>query len=103
MPSAFKDDNLLSNPPPPLSLQRDSATLPSREAAIISRVGSAVAGVIGALSPHCAALLFLIGASPFDQRLVNSSISTATKPAVLTTMGMEESQQQRQLLSFCRW
>jgi hypothetical protein len=47
-------------------------------ASIISGIGSAVAGVIGALSPHhAAATLFLIGALPFDQSLVDSSIAKA--------------------------
>jgi hypothetical protein len=58
MTSAFKDDEPPSNPPMPLSPQRDTATLLSRSAAIISRIGSAMAGVVGALSPHHAAPLF---------------------------------------------
>jgi hypothetical protein len=77
MPFAFKDDDPPSNPPPPLSPQRDTATLPSCAAAIISGISSAVAGVIGALSPHCAAPLFSFGALPFTQSLGNSSISMA--------------------------
>ncbi len=51
MPSTFKDDDPPSNLPPPLSLQRDTATLPSRAAAIIRGIGSAVAGVIGLPPP----------------------------------------------------
>jgi hypothetical protein len=51
MPSKFEDDNPPSNPPLPLSLQRDTATSPSRAAAIISRIGSAMAGVIGLPPP----------------------------------------------------
>jgi hypothetical protein len=77
IPSAFKDDDPPINLLPPLSPQRDTAVSPSRAAAIISGIGSTMAGVIGALSPNCAAPLFLIGALPFDQSLVDSSISTA--------------------------
>jgi hypothetical protein len=76
MSSSFKDDDPPSNLPRPLSPQRDTATLPHRAAAIISGIGSAVAGVIGALSPHRAAPSFSIG-SPFAQSLVDSSISTS--------------------------
>jgi hypothetical protein len=47
----FEDDDPPSNPPPPLSPQRDTATSPSRAAAIISRIGNAVAGVIGLPPP----------------------------------------------------
>ncbi len=77
MPSSFEDDDPPSNPLPPLSPQRDTAMLPSRAAAFISGIGSTVAGVIGTLSPHCAAPSFSIGVSPFAQSLVDSSISTS--------------------------
>jgi hypothetical protein len=77
MLSAFKDKNAPSNPPQPLSPNWDTVTLPSRVAAIISKIGSAVVEVIGALSPHCAAPSFLIRESPFNQSLVDSSIYTA--------------------------
>ncbi len=46
MLSAFKDEDPLSNPLLLLSLQRDTATLPSRVAPIISGIGSTVAWVI---------------------------------------------------------
>jgi hypothetical protein len=75
MLSSFKDDDPPSNPPLPLSPQRDTATSLSRAAAIISGIGSTVAGVISALSPHRPAPLFSIGALPFAQSLVDSSIS----------------------------
>ncbi len=51
--------------------------LPSHAAAIISKIGSTMAGVIGALSPHCAAPSFSISTLPFAQSLVDSSISMA--------------------------
>jgi hypothetical protein len=51
MLSALKDDDTPSNPLPPLSQQRDTATSPSCAAAIISGIGSAVAGVIGLPPP----------------------------------------------------
>ncbi len=83
--SLLEDDNPPSNLPPPASLQRDTATLrvlpiasPSRAAAIFSGIGSAVAGVIGALSPHCTAPSGLVGASPFDISLVDSTITTTS-------------------------
>jgi hypothetical protein len=37
-----------------------------------------MAGVIGALSPHCAAPSVLVGASPFDISLVDSTISATS-------------------------
>ena len=53
---------------------------PSRAGAILSGIGSAVAGVIRAFSPPRAPPppSELIGASPFDLSLVDSSISTTT-------------------------
>jgi hypothetical protein len=58
MPSSFEDDDPPSNPPPPLSPRRDIAALLSRAAAIISGIGSTVAGVIGAFSPSCCSIVF---------------------------------------------
>ncbi len=51
---------------------------PSRAAAIFSGIGSAVAGVIGALSPHRPALSGLVGASPFDISLIDLTISATS-------------------------
>ncbi len=72
--------DLLPAPPSP---QRHAGTLqvlplasPSRAGAILSSIGSAVAGVIRAFSPPRAPPSELIGASPFDLRLVDSTIST---------------------------
>jgi hypothetical protein len=83
--SLLKDDDPPSNLLPPASLQRDTATSrvlpfasPSRAAAMFSGIGSAVAGVIGALSPHCTALSGIVGASPFDISLDDSTISATS-------------------------
>jgi hypothetical protein len=84
MPSAIDDgapsSDLLLAPPSP---QRHAGTLqvlplasPSRAGAILSGIGSAVAGVIQAFSPPRAPPSELIGTSPFDLSLVDSTIST---------------------------
>jgi hypothetical protein len=83
--SLLKDDDPPSDLPPPASPQRDTATLrvlpfpsPSRATAIFNGIGSTVAGVIGALSPHHAAPSGLVGALPFDISLIDSTISTTS-------------------------
>ena len=82
MPSAFDNDAPPSDPPPPPNPQRDTNRLqmpslasPSRAAAIVSRIGSAVAEVFRAFSPPRIFPSDLIGASPFVQSHVDSTMS----------------------------
>ena len=81
MPSSVDNDGPPSNPLPPLSPQRDTNTLqmpsltsPSRAAAIVSGIGSAVAEVFRAFSPPRIFPSDLIGASPFVQSHVDSTM-----------------------------
>ena len=95
MPSAFDNDAPPGDPPPPPSLQRDTNTLqmplfasPSRAAAIVSRIGSAVAEVFRAFSPPRIFPSDLIGASPFVQSHVDSTMS-ATMDDTPSSVGEE--------------
>ena len=84
MPSSIDDgapsSDLLPAPPSPQRHAGTSQVLPlashSRAGAILSGIGSAVAGVIRAFSPPRAPPSELIGTSPFDLSLVDSTIST---------------------------
>ena len=82
MRSAFNNDGPPSDPPPPMSPRRDTGTSPvvplsspSRAAAIVSGIGSAVAEVFRAFSPPRIFPSDLIGASPFVQSHVDSNMS----------------------------
>ena len=100
MPLSVDHEVFLSQqPPPPPSPQRDapvaggasSPASPSRRSALLSGIRSAVAGAIRLLSPPCIPLPSeLIGASPFVESLVDSTLSTCADESIADELGGAE-------------